>query len=1376
MKSIFPHFFTFALFFAICVTSNAQQFDVEILVEQAYIKGYNGDKDGPRIRVYKDAWNDNDSKNALWKVNGCIKLGNIQTGFLSIDKTYRFSTDDLKFDILVVTHEERKSGSDDCTYQETSDISTKRPDRYQASSKRSINLNDFSPGVFSPSFIIRTIEGAVYVDTYIKIRYTPVPLVAPKGPSGQHCSNNDFTLTTQNDPSYNATNLNGLNYVWEYHITGSMQSNPAYNSCVSDCDERRIYCVNNSREIGYCYIEYNNCKERCVSLHQEYIEKWDVLGTTTLPSVTFNPASDIFKNKLTKTTTVHFRVRAKGKEKESGVHSTSSFSFTPPPPDATTVTIEPSCTERPTGKITVTGVTSQFSTYRYLLKYGKNIGPCGPEEDDCLQLNEKSDSARGKSFTITDVAVGDYTLFLLNNAGTEGFCPRLIDTFTVAPIPKLELTSLTPQHLTENEVNTGKITIATKAGQPDNIEYKLTNLNGSTPPIYKNSITPNAIIVFDDLFAGTYKLTVNDGCTPPIIETIEIKQPARVSKQEINFGAATCASPGNGIVKITVDKTAVPDVPVSDTYHYRLYKDDYLYKESVTEETEVLWDDLPPSENYRLSVKEYGGLDQNGFVEYFSIEGPPDLGITNLNVKDVSCFNGDDGEITVEGIGGSGTYVYEIKGPATASNSTGVFSGLVAGDYTLTIKNDSDCNDSFTHPTITVAQPTNLTATLSKQDISCNGLTDGAIIATVSGGTEGSGYVFTWETLIGTSWTPLSITGDKLTGRGKGHYRLKVTDANTCSVVSNEVDIIEPDPLLIESININDITCFGGTGNLEVNATGGTPPYTFEYTSENNTTWTSFTADTPFSAGVYTVRAMDKNGCGFTYTDPQVITAPSAALTFTAELSDFNGYNISCWGGSNGHAVLTASSGNGAGYAGYTYAVDDGDFQSEAKLEGINAGEHTLHVKDGRGCIVSQTITFTQTSALLGSELLQKQHVVCIGDETGILEIKGTGGLPPFQYSIDGVNFGSSGRFTGLGAGIYDIIIKDKNGCDNTFTDEIETIHPPMEIAFTVTDVSCFGGNDGTVSATITGGVAPFQYQWPGLAATENAVNGLSSGTYTVIVTDNAGCSREASVAVNQPLQPLTINLATVPVCYGKTDGSIEIKASGGTAPYQYSVDGGRTYQISPSFIVGVGSYTVQVQDSKGCVTTATATIEQRNEMPEPDFLVATKRNALDTLVVTDISVPKPDSITWLFDPAAKVLNADQWAPQLSFENAGSYAVTMTGYFDGCAYTVTKNLSLDPYDPGVAGEKLPGYHPIESLVVSPNPSNGALKVAVKLNKKYNLSLVIYDVLGVKHYSKSWDNVEEMDLDIVLDKAAKGIYLIRAITESDAREAKIIIEK
>lgn len=1113
------------------------------------------------------------------------------------------------------------------------------------------------------------------------------------------------------------------------------------------------------------------------------------------------PIQEVFRNNLKKTASVRFRVKfwAEATDipidnhgnwtvgSENWSEASEFFSFNPPPPDATTIVSEPSCSAglKGTATVNVSGVTSQFDTYRYVLKNG-NVKEgdfnCEPEKPGSCLASEDSQypdyygkNISGSSFNIKEVRPGTYTLFLLNNAGTEGFCPRRIRSFRIDSIPNLELTSLTPQHLFENGVNTGKITVATQGGRPDSVNFSITDVITNIK-YEKISTTPNATVVFDQLFAGTYNLLISDGCTPLIEKTIEIKQPARVSEDEWDTGTASCANPGNGTVRITVKESAAPDVSASDSYFYQIFKDGELYDSLTTPKTEVRWNDLPPGDNYRLLVKEKGGLDENGFSKDFAIEGPPALDTASLVVKEVSCFNGNDGEIKVEGSGGSGAYVYGITGPSTASNTTGEFLGLIAGDYVLTIKNDSDCEDIHTLSDIKVGQPSDLTATIGKQDISCNGLTDGIVTATVSGGTEGEGYVFTWETLIGTSWTPLSNTDATLTGRGKGRYRLKVTDANTCSAISNEVEIIEPDPLLIESIAVNDITCFGGTGNLEVNAQGGTPPYTFEYTSENNTAWTAFTADTPFDVGTYTIRASDARGCLFIYPEAQIITAPPAALTFTAVLSDYNGYNISCWGGSNGHAVLTASGGNGAGYAGYTYALDDGDFQSGAILEGIGAGVHTLHVRDGRGCTVSQTITFTQTSALLGSELSQKQHVVCIGDGTGILEIKGTGGLPPYQYSIDGVNFGNSGRFTGLAAGIYDIIVKDKNGCDNTFTDEIETIYPPMEIAFTVTDVGCFGGSDGTVLATVTGGVAPFRYQWSGLTATANRVNGLPSGTYTVIVTDNAGCSREAPVAVNQPLQPLKISLATVPVCFGKTDGSIEVTASGGTAPYQYSVDGGKTYQSGTSFIVGVGTYKVQVLDSKGCTTTATAILEQRNEMPEPDFLVATKRNALDTLVVTDISVPKPDSIEWVFDASAKILSNDQWAPQLSFENAGSYTVTMTGYFDGCAYTVTKSLSLAPYDPAVKEEKLPGHHPIESLTVSPNPTNGAFKVAVKLNKKHNLSLVIYDVLGVKHYSKSWENVGELDEDIVLDKAAKGIYLVRAITESDAKEAKIIIEK
>jgi hypothetical protein len=157
------------------------------------------------------------------------------------------------------------------------------------------------------------------------------------------------------------------------------------------------------------------------------------------------------------------------------------------------------------------------------------------------------------------------------------------------------------------------------------------------------------------------------------------------------------------------------------------------------------------------------------------------------------------------------------------------------------------------------------------------------------------------------------------------------------------------------------------------------------------------------------------------------------------------------------------------------------------------------------------------------------------------LEFTGSGGLPPYQYSLDDAAFQDHGRFTGLAVDDYTVVIKDKNGCDNTTTHSIVTINPKIEITTSVTDVSCFGGSDGAVATAIAGGVAPFQYQWSGLNTTASTSTGLPIGNYTVKITDKAGCTMETSALVDQPLQALTTNLATIPVCYGRTNGSITV-------------------------------------------------------------------------------------------------------------------------------------------------------------------------------------------------------------------------------------------
>lgn len=1083
---------------------------------------------------------------------------------------------------------------------------------------------------------------------------------------------------------------------------------------------------------------------------------------------------------ITVNSRVVFRVTATANGLSSPISSSSfQVNISPQSPKATTITYDPSCPGNVgTGVVYVSGVTSQFSSYKYILKKGDVASiSCHPDTNgSCLSADDISGSASGSSFVVNNVKAQTYTLFLLNNAGTDGFCPRRIDVFTVPSIPDLGVNPISLQDLTCNGVNEGSIQVSIYNGRPAAITYDLLNLTTNNS-YTQSSNTANASVVLDKLDPGSYRLTVSDNCTPAVVRNFDITQPVKVTSSDFQYTNATCTDPGNGTAKIIVTKSAGTfDRSVSSIYTYQLYKDGVLYNELDLNANTYTWSSLPVSTNYRVVVKEKGGADCNAAIVNFAIAGPDPIGLQTPVVGDVTCYGGTDGKITVNGTGGTGSYAYELSGPTSSSNTTGEFLSLPAGDYTVTVRNTITCNDKYISAVIPVKQPTEVVAVISKKDISCFGLTDGEITSVVSGGTPGtSGYNYTWETKIGTSWSQLSSSSNKLVNLSDGTYRLKAKDDKECPATSNEVVINEPAAVGISGVQVSDIKCSGETGTIAITGTGGTGQYTFGY-SLNNGSFTDFNSSTPLSAGIYQVRIVDANGCSYKDTDNYTITTPSQKLSFTETLSDYNGYNISCFGGGNGSATLSASGGNGANYTGYEYGLDNGLFQQDAMLTGIYAGDHILKVKDGRGCIVSKPITFTQTTAQLTPVLVEKKDVTCFGDATGILDFTGSGGLSPYEYSLDNSAFQDQGRYTGLSVGDHTIIIKDKNGCDNTATSSIVTINPKIEIATAVTDVSCFGGNDGSVATSITGGVSPFQYRWTTSTSTASTATALATGNYTVTVTDNAGCKMEASAFVQQPLQSLSVNLATIPVCYRRSNGSITVTVKGGTEPYEYSIDNGLSFQSSPVFIAGVGNYTITSKDSKGCTTSASTDIVLRNDKPEPNFLVASTRSAMDTLVIIDVSVPKPDSIYWIFDPQAIVISSDQWSPQLRFLDAGTYFLSMTGYFGGCDYSVTKNMTVTPYDPSIEDEKLPGYKPIQSVMVTPNPSNGTFEVSVKLVKKYNLSIVVYDVLGTRHYDNTWNSIEELKQAITLNNASSGVYLLRVITESDAQDVRIMINK
>lgn len=1379
--------FLFILFFK-SQTVFAQNFSVQIEVLRAEITNYLGDEYGPRIRVYKDEWAEGEA-NAVWRSSGCIKLaGNIKSGTYEINRSYytTVSASELpQFKLIIVTHEERKSGSSDCTAQDTEDLSIKHPDRYETSSTKTIYLNHYAPGVFSNELIFINTKSGTTVRTFLRIRYTPVPLVTPTGATGLKCADEPFVLTTSNNPNYHATNTTGLNYEWEYHVSGHGIANPAKQLCINDCNIRYDECVRYGEPLSTCYQQNSACMTSCNSINP-YVDDWRPLMSSTSPSVSLDVLSKVFNDRLSTTGRVRFRVRARGAEISGTISEASPyFDFAPPAPKSVgTFASIPSCPgDGGTGVVQLNGITSQFSTYRYILRAGDVTAMgCDPDTDGCLPPGDISGSNAGGTLTISNVKANTYTLFLMNNAGTVGFCPRRIGTVTVAVIPDLKVHNFNFDHVTCHDAVNGAVRATINDGRYSTVSYKLEN---TTDGIIQNAETntANAAVTMGSLNPGAYQMVFHDGCTPQVVKEFSIKQPAKISEGEFISADALCSSPGDGTANITVSRSAGTfDTLVSNTLVYTLSKNSVPHSsiESTTL-TQSWMNSLAPG-SYDLTVVEKGSNTCNALSRSFTIDPPDPLSIQVVNTDSVSCFNTEDGVIQVTAAGGSGNYIFELTGEMNKADESGNFSFLVPGEYYVTVRNNFSCNDRFTSPVIRIEKPDDLTVSLTAKDISCFGLSDGSINAAVTGGTmkptggtENSGYNYEWQTLINNGWIPLSEQSVSLKNRDKGDFRLRITDENACESLSNQVTIAEPPPIQLDSVLISDIRCVGEQGNLIPYSSGGVNGHIFSYSADGSI-YTDFTANTPLFKGTYTVKVRDENNCSTTFHEPRIITAPLAALDFTEVLSDFNGFNISCYAGSNGYATLTPMGGNGNHYAGYQFAIDEQPFQQDPTLKNINAGSHIFSVRDGRGCIKTKLITFTQTLSQLNVDLLNKENVKCYGDETGVLEVSAHGGIPPYTFSIDGENFKTNGTFSALPVGQYSIMVLDKNKCETIYEDRIISISPAMEISATVKDVNCFDGNDGAINVSVAAGVVPYTYQWTGISSSLSAVSGLPEGDYIVGITDAAGCTREALFTVAQPLSPVAASLYTIPVCFGKDNGSISVTATGGTFPYQYSIDNGQTFQTENGFVLGAGKYAIVTRDDHGCIVQNEATIIQRNDQPLPNFLAATNRNALDTLILTEISVPKPDSIHWVFDENATVIDNDQWNPMLKFQKEGVYTVTMTGFFAGCDYSVVKSLYLNPYDPSIEKERDPEFKPIQDVIVSPNPSPGAFDVTVLMNSTYNVSIKVYDVLGAIHYAKEWAAEKEVADHVTMDRASSGVYVLRVVTERDAHDVRIIINK
>ncbi|WP_242086304.1 HYR domain-containing protein [Aestuariivivens sediminis] len=402
-----------------------------------------------------------------------------------------------------------------------------------------------------------------------------------------------------------------------------------------------------------------------------------------------------------------------------------------------------------------------------------------------------------------------------------------------------------------------------------------------------------------------------------------------------------------------------------------------------------------------------------------------------------------------------------------------------------------------------------------------------------------------------------------------------------------------------------DISCYAGTNNgtATVEAFGGTPPYTYLWTTSDGIGLDPTAQNqTGLSPGTYTVTVTDSN----TYYDEDLEMTVSDPYTFTTsvtvgeppELSiiSFDPNVPPCYGSSNGYAQVNATGGTEP----YTYAWSNG--QTTQTATNLGAGTYTVIVTDANGCTDSDSVTLTDPPLLTASAT--STEPLCYGDSNGTALVTPAGGTPGYTYLwSDGQ---TTQQASGLASGSYSVTVTDANNCTATAS---VTIGQPNALAASTskTNVNCYGAGDGTATITVTYGTPPYTYLWSDSQTNQTAIN-LSPGTYNVVATDANGCQISRNVTITQPTDLTLSTEFQEPQCYqGANGGTAKIYPSGGTAPYSYLWSDGQTTQTANN--LAVGTYTVTVTDAKNCTETASIEVTQpletvANAGPDQDLSV----------------------------------------------------------------------------------------------------------------------------------------------------------------------------
>ena len=814
----------------------------------------------------------------------------------------------------------------------------------------------------------------------------------------------------------------------------------------------------------------------------------------------------------------------------------------------------------------------------------------------------------------------------------------------------------------------GSINISIAGGTTNNADYTFSWSTSDGSGLDLSSLNQNG------LTAGTYNLIVSDdnGCS--IQQEIVLDEPTEITITEniSNYSGYQISTSGGS------DGTIVLNV-VGGT-------NSFTYQWSTNDGSGLAANQKDQS---GLSAGTYTVVvtDSNGcsVTKTYTLEEPTALliSIDNSVVSNIACFEGNTGKIKIDIDQASvGPYTYEIFGTTYTGDPylnrvdnidllTYTFTGLVAGKYQITVTDGNGNSTTTGIKEITQPEtPLIVTAVLSTYgnfNVGCQTDNDGSIDITVSGGNVAgnANYTYVWSTTDGSGL----IQGDEdQSGLGPGTYTVSVTDENNCTATQS-FTLTQAQPLNYVLDRKQDITCFGDDdGAIEISVTDGTGVYTYDWSTTNGSGLVQGQQDqSGLSPGDYKLILSDScTTLEYNYT----IRSPGEL-----EISLDEVQNVLCFGDSTGKISVTVSGGTQPyNYVwvdnfGNTYNRDIGNVFNSGNLSNIPAGTYTLTVTDSNQCSATlPPVEITEPADLLLS--FDKTDLSCYNSNDGTITVTASGGVSPYTYTWSDLGNGSSRD--NLAAGTYSVIVKDANECEET-VDIVIANAELFDVDPVITQISCFGANDGSIELNFVGGVGNVNVQWTDDSTAGVNRNNLSPGVYSVLITDESSCTIERDFTIIEPQEIEITGIITNAIdCIEPNSGSIDLQVAGGTAPYTFLWSNGSTTEDLTN--VPANNYLVTVTDSNGCISEKEFEITRQDDLQiildTELFAICDTREVFQKSSVSVSGGVAPYTIAW---SNGVVTGTNGEIMDTNVE--GSYEVTVTDFL-GCSESLIFNVSL----------------------------------------------------------------------------------------------------